>query len=205
MDAAALRATLEADYADALDRLGSADLPVALSGGDVDPAALLAAAADSEYAARETFREWVADAADPSLASTFEAVAEQEADHFQRVRSFIADDTTHDPDRSGPMHAYLRGRSTPIQRIAGGMVGRTLVSLRTHDRLIACFEASGERDRAALFRDLRAETAACLDDGLAELDARADSDDWAVAEAVAGYTIRLAADDLDDALHGLDR
>jgi hypothetical protein len=79
------------------------------------------------------------------------------------------------------------------------MVGRTLVSLRTHERLIAFFD-DDDRYRAALFRDLRDETAACLDDGLVTLDDRAEGDDWAAAEAVAGYTVRLAADDLRDAL-----
>jgi hypothetical protein len=201
MDADGLRAALEAEHADALDLLGSRDLLVALSGGDPQPAALLAAAADSEYAARETFREWADGAADPTLRETFEAVAEQEADHLRRVRAAMADDTAHDPDRSGPMHAYLRGRENPIQQVAAGMVGRTLVSLRTHGRLIDFFDAADDRDCATLFRELRVETAACLDDGLAILDERADGDDWAAAEAVAGYTIRLAADDLRDALN----
>lgn len=200
MDADGLRAALEAEHADALDLLGSRDLLVALSGGDPHPAALLAAAADSEYAARQTFREWADAATDPALRETFEAVAEQEDDHFRRVRAAMADDTAHDPERSGPMHAYLRGREDPLQQVAAGMVGRTLVSLRTHGRLIDFFDAADGRDCATLFRELRAETATCLDDGLAILDERADGDDWAAAEAVAGYTIRLAADDLRDAL-----
>jgi hypothetical protein len=200
MDADGLRAAVEAEHADELSLLGSPDLLVALSGGDPDPAALLRAAADSEYAARETFREWADAAADPALRETFAAVADQEADHFRRVRAAMADPDDHDAERAGPMHAYLRGREDPIQQVAGGMVGRTLVSLRTHERLIDFFDDADDRERAALFRDLRAETAACLDDGLATLDERAEDDDWAAAEAVAGYTVRLAADDLRDAL-----
>ena len=205
MDADALRAAVEAERADDLSLLGSPDLLVALSGGDADPdpAALLRAAADSEYAARETFREWADAAADPDLRETFAAVAEQEADHFRRVRAEMADPGEHDPERAGPMHAYLRGREDPIQQVAAGMVGRTLVSLRTHERLIDFFDECGDRDGAALFRDLHDETAACLDDGLATLDRRAEGDDWAAAEAVASYTIRLAADDLRDALRDL--
>ncbi|SDZ75607.1 hypothetical protein SAMN04488065_0065 [Haloplanus vescus] len=197
MDADALRTALETDYADELDRLGSPALLQALSGGDPDPTALLAAAADSEHAARETFRQWVADTADPTLRETFNAVVEQEDEHFRRVRAHLPDDATP-PEGAGPMHAYLRGRTDPIQRVAGGMVGRTLVSLRTHARLIDFFDERGAADRADLFRDLRAETEACLEDGLEALDARADSDDWDAAEAVAGYTITLAADDLND-------
>ena len=202
MDADGLRAAVEAEHADGLSFLGAPDLLVALSGGDPDPdpEALLRAAADSEYAARETFREWADAAADPALRKTFTAVADQEADHLHRVRDAMVDPDDHDAERAGPMHAYLRGREDPIQQVAGGMVGRTLVSLRTHERLIDFFDSDDDRDRAALFRDLRAETAACLDDGLATLNDRAEGDDWAAAEAVAGYTVRLAADDLRDAL-----
>lgn len=199
MDANGFRAAVEAEHGDALARLGSPDLLVALSGSDPDPTELLGAAADSEYAARETFRGWAATTTDTELRRTFTAVAEQEADHFRRVRAVMADPGEHGPDRAGPMHAYLRGREEPIQQVAAGMVGRTLVSLQTHGRLIDFF-APADPDRAALFRDLRTETDACLDDGLATLADRAEGDDWAAAEAVAGYTIRLAADDLRDAL-----
>ncbi|WP_251330311.1 rubrerythrin family protein [Haloplanus pelagicus] len=197
MDADALRARVEADAAADLDLLGSRELLVALSGGDPRPAALIAAAAQSERAARRTFREWAETAADTALRETYAAVADQEDDHFRRVRSLDDAPAASAPDGAGPMHAYLRGRDDPIHRVAGGMVGRTLVSLRTHGALIDFFEG---RDAAAegLFRELRAETADCLDDGLEVLDARTD-DDWDAAVAVAEYTVRLAADDLRDA------
>ncbi|MFB6107528.1 MAG: rubrerythrin family protein [Haloplanus sp.] len=195
MDAETFRATVAETNADELDRLGSPALLRALTGGDPDPAALLSAAAESEYAARETFREWARSAADADARATFETVAEREAEHFRRVHAAV--DGTLDPAGSGPMHAYLRGRDATVDRVAGGMVGRTLVSLRTHDRFVAYF-ADRDPGRAALFRDLRAETADCLDDGLAALDARCE--DWERAEAVAGYVIRLAVDDLDAAV-----
>ncbi|MFB6102848.1 MAG: rubrerythrin family protein [Haloplanus sp.] len=197
MDADELRAAVEDAAGNDLELLGSHDLLIGLSDGDPRPAALLRAAADSEYAARETFREWADTAADADLRAAYETVADQEADHFRRV--VAAADDAHDTDGIGPMHAYLRSRDDPIHRVAGGMVGRTLVSLRTHGRLIDFF-ADVDSERATLFRDLRDETAACLDDGLALLDERAAGDDWDDARAVAEYTIRLAADDLRDAL-----
>jgi len=200
MDAADLRNALETDHGAALDRLGSRDLLVALSGGDPCPTDLLCAAADSEYAARETFREWADATADDALRDSFAAVAAREDDHFRRVRAAMNEPDDHHPAGSGPMHAYLRGREDPIHRVAGGMVGRTLVSLRTHSRLIDFF-GGRDADAERLFRELRAETADCLDDGLTILDARASAEDWEAALAVAGYTIRLAADDLVDALH----
>jgi hypothetical protein len=199
MDATALRAEVEADNADALDSLGSPDLLVALSGGDPDPEALLSAAADSEYAARETFRGWVDTAADDAIRGTYAAVATQEDDHLRRIRAVAGVTDERRPEGPGPMHAYLRGREGPIHRVAGGMVGRTLVSLRTHDRLIDFFEGR-DPEAERLFRELRVETADCLGDGLDTLDARATGAGWDEALAVAGYTVRLAADDLRDAL-----
>lgn len=199
MDADELRETVVADNASDLALLGSPDLLVSLSEGDPNPDTLLSAAGNSEHAARETFRAWADDAADATLARTYESVAAQENDHHRRVRAALDGDSEFGPpEQAGPMHAYLRGRDDPIHRIAGGMVGRTLVSLRTHDRLIDFFAADPERVR--LFRDLREETADCLDDGLAALDARATADDWKAAQAVAGYTIQLASDDLRDGL-----
>jgi len=104
----------------------------------------------------------------------------------------------------GPMHAYLRGRDATVERIAGGMVGRPLVTLRTHERLVSFFTARGDDRRAGLFRDLRAETAAVLDDGISLLETRCASDSaWETARLVATYTIRLAGDDTADALRGL--
>ena len=137
MDADELREAVVADHAADLALLGSPDLLVALSGGSPRSDALLRAAANSEYAARETFRAWTADAADAALVGTYESVATQEADHYRRVLAATDGDTDPDPpEGAGPMHAYLRSRDDPIHRVAGGMVGRTLVSLRTHGRLI---------------------------------------------------------------------
>jgi hypothetical protein len=204
MDAVTLRREVESECADALDRLGSPDLVVALSGGSPDPGALLRAAADSEHAARRTFRGWLASGNDPPddvLRDRYRAVAEQEADHLRRVRARI--DGSYEPSDGGPMHAYLRARDHPIDRVAGGLVGRTLVSLRTHGRLISFFE-DHDTTTAALFRSLYGETADCLNDGLAILDRRCAGDGWERAERVAGYVIRLAADDLADALAAVE-
>ena len=198
MDGAEFRDAVEEEKATQLDRLGSEKLLVGLTEATLEAERVLDVAALSEHAARETFREWVETAADETLHETYAAVVAQEADHLRRVRAVASLDDGYGADGAGPMHAYLRGREDPIHRVAGGMVGRTLVSLRTHGRLIDFFEGR-DTEAERLFRELRAETADCLDDGLDILDARSTGDDWDEALAVAGYTVRLAADDLRDA------
>jgi hypothetical protein len=195
MNAADLRRTIESDYADALDRLGSRHLLTALGGEDPDAEALLTAVAHSEYAARETFRAWAETAVDDDIRETYERVVTQEDRHHRLVCGELDGGTTS-PSGAGPMHAYLRDREDPVHRVAGGMVGRTLVSLRTHDRLVRFFEGRDE-DVESLLQTMRTETADCLDDGLSTLDARTAPGDWDAVAAVAGYTVRLAADDVE--------
>ena len=201
------RTRLESERSDELALLGSERFRTAAAGGEPTPEALLAAAAESERAARTTFSEWVADEDDAEARNAFKSVVDQETEHRDRVAAELGEWTPAD-GAPGPMHAYLRGREATVERIAGGMVGRPLVSLRTHAQLIDFFENVQETDaaerRAALFRDLRAETAGTLEDGLALLSARCGEDTaWETANLVAGYTIRLAFDDTADVLRSL--
>lgn len=205
MDGETLRRRLEADESAALSLLGSPRFLRAAAGGDPAPEPLLDAAAESEHAARETFAQWVDDEPDPEARAAFESVVEQEHGHRERVVAEL-DDWAPDGGGPGPMHAYLRGRDDTVQRIAGGMVGRPLVTLRTHGQLISFFEdrpGDAAARRADLFGDLRAETADVLEQGLALLDDRCEGGAWETARMVAGYTVRVAADDTADALRSL--
>ena len=201
-----LRTRLESEYSAELALLGSERFRTAAAGGPPKPEPLLSAAAESEHAARTTFAEWAADEEDGGARDAFESVVDQEAGHRERVAAEL-DEWTPEDGGAGPMHAYLRGRASTVERIAGGMVGRPLVSLRTHAQLIDFFENERETSdsarRAALFRDLRAETAGTLEEGLALLGERCGDGKWETAELVAGYTIRLAHDDTADALRSL--
>ncbi|MFB6124117.1 MAG: rubrerythrin family protein [Haloferacaceae archaeon] len=198
MDGPTFRDALVEAKAEELARLESPDLVDALTDGERDAPSVLRAAAHSERAARETFRAWADDETDTDARDAFVAVAEQEADHFRRVRA--AFDGAFDPADAGPMHTYLRGREDTVERVAGGMVARPAVSLRTHARLIAFFEGRDETARAGLFRDLRAETAAVVDDGLTLLDERCTDADWERARMVGEYVVQVAYDDFADAL-----
>jgi hypothetical protein len=203
MDGDSFRAAVEESKRTELDRLGSSKLLVALTGARIERERVLTVAAHSEHAARETFRAWAADEDDPAARAAFEAVAEQEDTHLERVLAAL-DDPEPELADGGPMHSYLRGREGTIERVAGGMVGRPLVGLRTHTQLIGFFVNEADERGADLFRDLKAETAAVIDDGLALLDDRcAGDDDWERARMVAEYTVQVAYDDYADSLTGM--
>jgi hypothetical protein len=204
MDATEFRERVETDTETQLRRLGSSQLLVGLTGAELTTEAVLDVAAGSEHAARETFREWAADEADDEVAAAFADVAEREDEHLERVLAAMPEDATFDPgDDPGPMHAYLRGRESTIERLAAGTVGRSLVSLRAHTQLISFFVNEADERRADLFRDLKSETEAGMERGLALLEARCGDEEWETARAAAGYVVRLAYDDYADAMAGL--
>jgi hypothetical protein len=199
MNAAELREAVESDKRTELDRLGSSKLLVALTEADLDETTVLEAAANSERAAERTFRRWADDEENDRAREAFEAVAAQEREHYERVAERLPDE--FDPADGGPMHAYLRGREDAISRTAGGMIGRPLVSVRTHTQVISFFTNEADEATATLFRDLKDETEAVIDDGMDLLDDLcADADDWERASATAGYVIRVAYDDYADSL-----
>lgn len=204
MDATEFRETVEAENRTQLDRLASSQLLVGLTGAELTTEAVLDVAAASEHAARETFRAWAADESDAEAAAAFADVAEREDEHLARVLAAMPDSSGFDPgDEPGPMHAYLRGRESTVERLAGGTVGRSLVSLRAHTQVVSFFVNEADERRADLFRDLKAETGDGMERGLALLEARCTDEEWGTARAVAGYVVRLAYDDYADAMAGL--
>ncbi|WP_256298543.1 rubrerythrin family protein [Haloarchaeobius salinus] len=199
MDATAFRESVESATATELDRLGSSKLLVALTDADLSETAILRAAAFSEYLAHGTFESWAADEANPAASEVFADVAAQEADHYERVVGALGEPV--EPDGVGPMHAYLRDRDDTVERAAAGLVGRGLVSLRTHLQIVSFFVNEADAAKADLFRDLRSETEASLSAGLDLLDATCEDDaDWERAQAVAEYVVQLAYDDYADSL-----
>ena len=199
MDATAFRESVESAKATELDRLGSSKLLVALTDADLSEDAVLRAAAFSEYLARETFETWAADEPDDAASDVFADVAAQEAEHYERVVESLGDPV--EPETVGPMHAYLRDRDDAVERAAAGLVGRGLVSLRTHLQIVSFFVNEADEATADLFRDLRSETEEELAAGLDLLESVCESDeDWERAHAVAEYVIQLAYDDYADSL-----
>jgi hypothetical protein len=203
MDATTFRESVEDATATELNRLGSSKLLIALTDAELTDEAVFAAAAHSEHAARNTFESWADDESDPEACEVFSAVAEQERKHYERVAANLPEG--FDPEDGGPLHSYLRGLDETTPRIAGGLVGRGLVSVRTHLQVIGHFVNEGNTAAADLFRDLRAETEESLERGLGLLSERcAGEDDWERARGPAEYAIRVAYDDYADSLSSLD-
>ncbi|MFB6227255.1 MAG: rubrerythrin family protein [Halobacteriales archaeon] len=202
MNANLLREDVASEKHTQLDRLGSGKLLVALTDATLDRETVLSVAADSEYAAAETFRAWADETEVEPAREAFEAVSDQERDHYERVVAHLSD---HDPpDAGGPMHAYLRGLDGTIERVGAGLLGRPLVSTRSHTQVISFFVNEADTKLADLFRDLKSETDVELERGMDALDALCDGpDDWERARATAEYTIQVAYDDYADALEGM--
>lgn len=202
MDGAQFRDAVETEKRTELDRLGSNKLLVALTDAELTPERVLRAAADSENAAHHTFTAWAEDESDEQARDAFEAAAERERAHRERVLEELG--TAYDPADGGALHEYLRGREGAVQRLAAGFVARGLVADQTHKQVVSFFVNEADEPRAELFRELRTETEASLERGLELLEARCDDEtDWEDARAVATYTIQVAYDDYADALRGM--
>lgn len=202
MDAAALRQRVEEERETELERIGSNKFLVALTDADLTTEAVLRAAADSEHAAHNTFAEWADHENDPAARELFGWVAEREAEHRDRVLDAL--DSEYEPNDGGTVHSYLRERENTIERVAAGLVGRPLVSVRAHLQIVSHFVNEADEAGADLFRELRTETEEELERGLAYLDDHCEhEEDWESAEMVAGYVVQVAYDDYADSLRGL--
>lgn len=203
MDADSFLDTLEQSKATQLSRLGSNNLLVALTNAELETPVVLRVAANSENAARNTFHEWAESETDDDAREAFEHVAVQEDEHYDRVVAEL-DDPDFEPADGGAMHTYLRGRDDTVERLAAGLVGRGLVSVRSHTQIISFFVNEADENRANLFRDLKRETQEEVDLGLELLAELCEGeDDWERAQMVAEYVIQLAYDDYADSLRGM--
>lgn len=236
VDPATFRARVEDEVADELDDLDSPRLLDALTGGEPTREALLAVAANSEHAARQTFEQWRADA-DERTRAAFDDLVAQERRHYDLVVGLLGE---HDPvggvsgsdasgvpangaggdssgrssgggsadERSestgGPLHAYLRSRDDPVERVGAGLVGRPLYTLRAHRQLLGFFEGR-DPEAADVVERLRADTASVVDRGCDLLAALCEGEvDRERARMTAAYAVTVAHDDYRDGLAALD-
>lgn len=182
----------------ALSRLGSSKSLYADTMGEMDADAVMEAAAEAEYAAAETFRQW-ANEESGDAADVFAATADEEEDHYETVVDHL---DAFDPDAAEvpAIQAYLRELDTVIER-GGGLVGRTLAAEKSKEQLTGFFVGQAKPRVADDIRDMGDDLDAQLERAVDLLAAVcADEDDWeealdaatgAIEAAYGEYTERL--------------
>lgn len=180
MNAADLLERVRDDNETALSRLGSSKAIYAITGGEMETDAVLESMADRAAASAEVFEAW-ADDGEPG-AEVFAAAADEQREQADR----IAGEAGHDPTpASNALHEHLRGLDDPAER-AAGLVAWALVADRTLSQAVGFFVGNAAPGSANLFRDLRSETEARLDDALDLLDALGPEDPDAARTAASG-------------------
>ena len=186
------------DNKTALSRLGSSKSLYADTGGDMASEAVLAAAADAEYHAHETFATWAANTDDEAAAEVFAATADEEQAHYERVAGELDD---HEPSDEVPaIQQTLRGYEDTLARL-GGLVGRTVAAEASKTQLTGFFVGQADPQTAQLFREIGADLDPQLERATDALAAHCASEaDWqtaldaateAIQAAYAEYTERL--------------
>jgi hypothetical protein len=130
------------------------------AGGDAGTfGALMKIALKNEIEAAEIAAEWVATTPELDAKLVLARHAGDEARHYQLVedcvRSMgIALDGFRPLDPPSPVLRYLRTLTTTAERIAAALVAREAMGGRRNAQFLAFLEAAGQRELAALYRDV---------------------------------------------------
>lgn len=192
-DATELRSRIVEAAGEAYETFESADVLTRLAGETRRRGPLLATAAGSAYAARETFTMWSFSHGDHRFRRRCAEESDVRQGHFERVGARYEGSIT--PPTEGDVHEFLRGRETTTARVAAGFVGRSVVAARVYEHAAAHFADVGDSELETLFDGLASDERRTVTRGL-DLLAAADgavSDDCV---ALAAETIELAAADL---------
>ncbi|MDY7082766.1 MAG: ferritin family protein [Halobacteria archaeon] len=203
MDAETLVDEVEESKKTELERLGTSKALVAATDGDLDTETVLEAAVETESEAAETFVEWAEDETDDDARGVFEDVADTERGHRDRLVE-LASDTDYGDDSTPGLHLHLRDIDDTVERVAAGLVGRTLVTDATLKQTVAYFVGQSATSEADLFRDLRRENRELVEDGKHLLDELCDDDeDWEKAREAAEEVVEIAYDEYAETLEGM--
>jgi len=195
MDGTTLVDALTDDLETELSRLGSSKWLYALTAGEMDGDAVLAAAATDAAAAAERFEAWAEDA--DATAALFDALAATAADRAETA----AADPDDDPGAERT-YAALAGFDDAVERL-GGALGHSLVLDRTVGQMVGFFVGDADPSTAGTFRDLRDGIDADRDRIVDALDERCEGDDWDRAEAAARTVVGAAYDDYVETLESM--
>ncbi|WP_330630473.1 rubrerythrin family protein [Halocatena halophila] len=153
---------LRDEHATELSRLGSSKALYADTAGEMEAETVLAAVADAEYAATETFDSWATSESN-AVASVFSAVATQERDHYETVIDAI--DGEHEPaSEPSALQATLREQTDTFERI-GAFIGRTIVAEKSKEQVTGFFVGQADPQTAQTFRSMGSDLDEQLESG----------------------------------------
>jgi len=121
---------------------------------------LLKVALKNEVEATEIAARWLVATEDVFVKMAFARQAGDEAKHYrmiaERLRQLGFDPTAIDPLATGfgPLFKYLDGLTTTVERVAAGQFTREAIAVVKNRQFIEFCERAGDRDTAALYRDV---------------------------------------------------
>jgi hypothetical protein len=194
MDGETLLERLRANHDTELSRLGSSKALYALTGGEMESAAVRSAAATEAAAAGDVVGGW-AETASGAAAERFEAVA---AAARERAAGFDAD-----AGEARPVYDVLENLETAPAR-AGGLLGRSVVVAAYAGQFVGFFVGNADPRAAGEFRDVRDAVEGERDAAVDLLEAVCEHDaDWDAADEAATAVVEAAYDDYVATLEGM--
>lgn len=180
-----------------LSRLGSSKSLYADTEGEMEPGAVLTAAADASHHAAETLEDW---AAESDVDAAFAAASEAEGERAADIAAKLDD---YDPAQPPAVVAALEELDSAVDRL-GGLVGWTLVAEEQATQTSGFFTGQADPQTASLFRGFGDGYEATRETALDALATVCDSeDDWGTAEAAAIDVIEAAYDEYFETLEEL--
>ena len=187
---------IESDLRTELSRLGSSKSLYADTVGEMEPEAVLTAAADAAAHASDTFEQW-AESTDQDL---FADASSRVADQYDDVAGELDD---HEPGEPPAVAATLRESETTIERL-GATVGWTLVMERKSTQSSGFFTGQAKPQTASIFRSFGETYDTIRDDAVAALESVCDSDEeWEQAVSAATAVVEAAYDEYFETLEEL--
>ena len=179
-----------------LSRLGSSKSLYADTEGEMEPDAVLAAAADNAHHAAETFDGW----GDDDIEGAFAAASETARDHYESIAGKLDD---HGPGTPPAVVEFLRGLPAGVERI-GGLVGWTLVTEEKASQSTGFFTGQADPQTASLFRGFGGDYEETREAALDALGAACGSDEeWERARAAAVNAVEAAYEEYFETLEDL--
>ncbi|MGH7278920.1 MAG: ferritin-like domain-containing protein [Candidatus Rokuibacteriota bacterium] len=153
-------AQLDADHQRLLARLAPDDTLKPEVEGDLTVVNLLKVALRNEIEATEIAARWLVTTAELEVKLALARQVGDEAKHYrmiaERLRGLGFAATSFDPLATGygPLFQYLDGLQSTVERVAAGQFTREAVAVVKNRQFIEFCERAGDRDTAALYRDV---------------------------------------------------